>query len=191
MVRKRRKKVAYTGRAKDFVRRNPGLLEEFKKAANTLWNMKPGTRIKVGNTTVEKFRKKYLAYTRYFVVEHGREKFFVKWLQPAHPFKAGAISQIGVMHEAEGILRKHGIQPMQYELGFEGRHGSFLVARFHGLERLVEISDSGVVAEAEKKMDAASKELLERGIHDLVWENIFFDPKNKKLIAFDLYRLKH
>ena len=184
VVEGRRKKLAYTQRAKDFVRQNPRLIKEFLNAVRSIWDSKVGAKAKYGTTTVEKL-KFSRDIKKFFLVERAGKKFFVKWVST--DFVRGVVvSSIEAMREAEGIIRKHGIQPMQYEFGFEGKNGSFLVSRFYGLKNLNEVSDNAVVREADRRMNAASRELSEKGIFDLERRNLFYDPRNKKFIAFDL-----
>jgi len=188
VVEGRRKKLAYTQRAKDFVRQNPRLIKEFLNAVRSIWDSKVGAKASFGRTTVKLVEKKSI-HRKYFIVEIGQRKFFVKWV--AENFDVGipsvkAISQIKSMQEAEGILRKHGIQPLHYEFGFEGKNGSFLVSNFYDLKGLNEVPDLAIIEEADRRMNAASRELLEKGIFDLERRNLFYDPRNKKFIAFDL-----
>ncbi len=184
--RSRTRAVMYTKRAKQFIRRNPEIMAEFLQARKAIASKGAGARITVGKTTVEKIRPDW-QYAKYFLIKRGRKKLFIKEEGPEEKASYKSTRQMATMKEAEPILRKHGIQPMQYEFAIQSGNKSFLVAEFRDLETVSELPFSKFL-KLSGRIDAAALELSERGIVEFGTGNCLYDPKTRKLIAFDLVK---
>ncbi|MFH1257056.1 MAG: hypothetical protein V1494_07255 [Candidatus Diapherotrites archaeon] len=180
--------IAYTCRARNFLRRNKGIISDFLEGRKALEGKHLGAKIKIGGLTVKRLKISNL-FSRCFLVARGRSALFVK--ERNIPKKRcdgeqAGTRQMAAMRAAQRILADNGIQPIQYQLAVENRGRSFLVAGYYNFKTVSEIKDPELNKSLRNTILNANKQLIGTGVYDLTAYNCFYDPKRGKIIAFDL-----
>ncbi|MDP2973762.1 MAG: hypothetical protein Q8N60_01810 [Candidatus Diapherotrites archaeon] len=182
IVRGKNRTLGYTPFARAFLRAHPNFIRDFKTAFSEL-ERNYGNPVEVNGLKLEVNPGKFLKATC------GRDKLFIKVGRGTDA--ASAVSQLETLEKAGGILRRHGIEPMRYHFAFSsnlgGKKTDFLVAKYFNLKSVAWVPSPLYETELEPRFRAADKELMENGIHDLESRNILYDPKRKRMIAFDLF----